>query len=208
MLPYDRYPTIYPGQGSSQVPRGMIPGAYPYQPGVFPAYPERDNGLMPGTEFGFVDPPPILSNNPVSTNITLFKELSGFPNYGNPSGNADILYTGNRGVWTFDVPALLAAGGLFTAQLVISAVLDDHYDVPVRLYSARILFNGSSIFSGQLNLAHGRPAGALFNNWRQLTFNIQNLRRNNRIEIVNTSNTGPNDWIALDWMEIRVVTRR
>jgi len=46
---------------------------------------------------------PVLSNAPAQTSIVLFKELTGYPNYGNPSGNADILYTGNRGTWTFDI---------------------------------------------------------------------------------------------------------
>lgn len=44
---------------------------------------------------------PITTNNPAITTLTLFKELSGFPNYGNPSGNADILYRGNRGGMDF-----------------------------------------------------------------------------------------------------------
>jgi len=58
-------------------------------------------------------PQPVLSNAPAQTSIVLFKELTGYPNYGNPSGNADILYTGNRGTWTFDIqPILLIPGTL------------------------------------------------------------------------------------------------
>ena len=53
------------------------------------------------------DPPPRLSNNRVTANVVLFKELTAYPNYGNPSRNADILYTGNVGTWTFDSPAFL-----------------------------------------------------------------------------------------------------
>ncbi len=154
------------------------------------------------------DPPPILSNNPPVTSITLFKELTGYPNYGNPSRNADILYTGNRGVWTFQLPAALAAAeSNFRAQIIIRGVLDDHYDVPESRYSATITINNNRVHSGRLPLNHGRPGGTEFTNWRALTFSIRDLRRNNRVEIVNTSSTGPNDFIAFDWMELRLIPR-
>jgi len=153
------------------------------------------------------DPPPILSNNPVRANIVLFKELSGYPNYGNPSRNADILYTGNRGVWTFDSPAFLFVPGNLRTQLVIRAVLDDHSNVPVNRYSARITVNGNVVHNGRLPLEHGTPAGGIFSNWRDLTFDIANIRRNNSIVIENTSTAGPNDWIAFDWMELRLLPR-
>ncbi len=156
-----------------------------------------------------MDPPPILSNNPSTINVVLRKELTGYPNYGNPSGNADILYTDTRGVWTFDLPfspiflQLLDSG----AQLVISAALDDHYDVPENRYSARIVVNGEVVHTGRLPLVHGRPSGQMFNNWRLLVFNVPNLRRNNRITIINTSNTGIDDWIGFDYMELRATIR-
>lgn len=151
------------------------------------------------------DPPPVLSDNPASVRIVLFKELTGFSNYGNPSGNADILYTGNRGAWTFNLPFFLLIPQNLRPQLVISAVLDDHSNVPVNRYSATITFNGVTVHTGRLQLPHGSPAGQRFNNWRQLTFNVSGLRRNNRVVIVNTSNTGADDWIGLDWMELRLV---
>ncbi|MCX7923191.1 MAG: hypothetical protein N3B21_14460 [Clostridia bacterium] len=153
------------------------------------------------------DPPPILSDNPAVANVTLFKELTAYPNYGNPSGNSDILYTGNRGVWTFEVPPFLFVPGNLRAQLIIRAVLDDHSNVPVSRYSARITINGTVVHTGQLPLEHGVPAGSRFTNWRLLTFNVPNLRRNNRVVIVNTSTAGPNDWIAFDWMELRLIPR-
>lgn len=167
---------------------------------------EADAGLIQQTTASG-DPPPILTdNNPVPT-ITLFKELSGYPNYGNPSGNADILYTGNRGTWTFNLPAIIFNPGQFRAQLVIRAVLDDHSNVPVSRYSARITINGTVVHNGRLDLRHGTPAGSRFTNWSSLTFNVPNLRRNNRIVIENTSTAGANDWIALDWMELRLLLR-
>ncbi len=152
------------------------------------------------------DPPPVISNNPTIPSISFFKELTGYPNYGNPSGNADILYTGNRGVWTMDIAPFLLVPGNQRAQIIISAVLDDHYNVPVRQYSLRITVNDTVVHNGPVNLEHGRPSGGRFNNWQPLTFNI-NVRRNNRIVIENTSSSGPNDWIAFDWMEIRLAQR-
>lgn len=153
-------------------------------------------------------PAPVLSNNPAVTNISLFKELTGYPNYGNPSGNADILYTGTQGTWTFNVPPTLFGAGNRTAQIVIRAVLDDHTRVPLTQYSARITINGIVVHNAAVPLEHGVPVGGRFTNWRELRFSIANLRRtNNRITIVNTSTAGSNDWIGIDWMEIRVRSR-
>lgn len=153
------------------------------------------------------DPPPVLSNNPVVPSISFFKELTGYPNYGNPSGNADILYTGNRGIWTMDIAPFLLVPGNQRAQLIIRAVLDDHYNTPARQYSLRITVNGTVVHNGPVSLEHGTPSGSRFSNWQSLTFNIFNMRRNNRIVIENTSNTGPSDWIAFDWMELRLAQR-
>lgn len=153
------------------------------------------------------DPPPVLSNNPAIPTILLFKELTGYPNYGNPSKNADILYTGNRGTWTFAVPASFPGIGNLRAQLMIRAVLDDHVNTPVSRYSARIAINGNVVHNGPVPLAHGVPSGGQFTNWETLTFPVSNVRRNNTVVIVNTSNTDPNDWIGLDWMELRMFTR-
>ncbi len=153
------------------------------------------------------DPPPVLSNNPATTSIVLFKQLTGYPNYGNPSRNADILYTGNQGTWTFDSPAFLIVPGNQRAQLIIRAVLDDHSSVPVNRYSARITINGTVVHNGPVPLQHGVPPGGMFDNWRDLTFNVPNLRRNNRVTIVNTSTAGQGDWMAFDWMELRLNPR-
>jgi len=150
---------------------------------------------------------PILSNRPEVIRITLFKELVGYPNYGNPSGNADILYTGNTGRWTFTISPILLALGNLNAQLVIRAILDDHSAVPEQNYSATISINGSVVHRGRLPLQHGRPAGQRFTNWSNLTFNVPRLLPNNTVQIVNTSNTGESDWIGLDWMELRLAPR-
>ncbi|MBC7765187.1 MAG: hypothetical protein H7Y41_01790 [Hyphomonadaceae bacterium] len=144
---------------------------------------------------------PILSNPPAVPSISLFKELVGYNNYGNPSGNADILYTGSVGEYTFNLPPRflnMISGG----KLAIRAVLDDHYNVPVKDYSARITVNGRVVHNGPVPLQHGTPGGQKFNNWRTLSFNVRDVNRQNRITIKNTSKTGENDWIALDWMEL------
>jgi hypothetical protein len=153
------------------------------------------------------DPPPLLSDNPVTATIVLFKELTAYPNYGNPSRNADILYTGNRGSWTFESPAFLFVPGNLRAQIRIRAVLDDHANVPVNRYSARITINNNVVHDGRLPLEHGVPAGGIFTNWRDLPFNVTNLRRSTRVTIENTSNVSANDWIAFDWMELRFLPR-
>jgi hypothetical protein len=153
------------------------------------------------------DPPPLLSNNRVTANVVLFKELTAYPNYGNPSRNADILYTGNVGTWTFETPSFLFVPGNLRAQIRIHAVLDDHANVPINRYSARITINGIVVHNGRVPLDHGTPAGRIFSNWRDLSFPITNMRRVTRITIENTSTSGADDWIGLDWMEIRYLPR-
>jgi len=151
---------------------------------------------------------PILSNNPTETTLTLSKELTGYQNYGNPSGSIDILYKGNRGEWTFDIPQFFFIPGLLNAQLYISAVLDDKTPpTPVRQYSATISINDRVIHRGSLPLEHGRPYGQRFTNWSTLKFDVPNLRRVNRVTITNTSTGAENDWIGLDWMEMRLFRR-
>jgi hypothetical protein len=191
-----------------QYPQQPMPASqyYPMQ-APYGMYEDTDNtDIGPSTKLR-EDPPPVLSNNPVTANIILFKELTAYPNYGNPSGNADILYTGNRGTWTFESPAFLFTPGNLRAQIRIRAVLDDHATVPVNRYSARITINGNVVHNGAVPLAHGTPAGGRFTNWRELPFNITNLRRSTRVTIENTSTAGPNDWIAFDWMELRFSPR-
>jgi hypothetical protein len=117
-------------------------------------------------------PPPILSNNPSVVTLTLFKQLTAYPNYGNPSRNADILYTANQGTWTFDIPAFLFVPGRLRSQIIIRSVLDDHANVPTERYSARITVNGNLVHNGRLPLEHGTPAGGMFVNWSDLTFNV------------------------------------
>ena len=162
--------------------------------------------IGPATQ-SLADPPPLLSNNPAVVTMNLFKELTAYPNYGNPSRNADILYTGNRGSWSFESPAFLFVPGNLRAQIIIRAVLDDHSNVPINRYSLRIRINGNIVHDGRVPLEHGSPAGVMFTNWRELSFNIPNMRRATQVTIENTSTANPNDWIAFDWMQVRFMPR-
>ncbi len=154
-------------------------------------------------------PQPILSNQNPSRVLVLRKELTGYPNYGNPSGNADILYSGTQGTWTFNLPPLMAIllNNAQRLELVIRGALDDHYNVVENRYSINVTFNGQRQNVSRLPFVHGRPAGQQFTNWNELVLNISPrlARLNNRVVIRNTSNAGANDWIALDWMELRFV---
>lgn len=198
-------PYIQPANEYEQysLPLPQSPGIH-IPPGVSDIYDVGEVQYTPTTASS-EDPPPVLSNTPAVTTIALFKELSGYPNYGNPSGNADILYTRNRGIWTFQIPAFLFVPGRLTAQIVIRGVLDDHLNVPIERYSATIIVNGATVHTGPLPLEHGVPRGGRFTNWRRLVFEVPRLRRNNQVVIVNTSNTSPDDWIAFDWMELRLI---
>ncbi|ATW25192.1 hypothetical protein [Candidatus Formimonas warabiya] len=154
------------------------------------------------------DPPPILSNPTPSRVLFMRKELSGYPNYGNPSGNADILYTNTQGTWTFNLPAVLALvlNNARRVELVIRGALDDHYNVPESRYSMSVLFNGvRQNVPARLPFVHGRPSGQRFDNWNELVLTVTSgtARMNNRVTIRNTSNTGDGDWIAFDWIELR-----
>ncbi len=148
-------------------------------------------------------PAPLISANPPVFSLTAFKQLSAYPNYGNPSRNADILYTGTRGTWNIELPPFMLVPGRFRAQLIIRAVLDDHMRVPANRYSAKITINGTQVHNGRLPLEHGAPAGGMFVNWGELSFNIPNLGKDIRVSIENTSAAAPGDWIGLDWIELR-----
>lgn len=154
-------------------------------------------------------PQPILSNQDPSRVLVLRKELTGYPNYGNPSGNADILYTGTQGTWNFGLPPLMALvlNNARRVELVIRGALDDHTNVPVNRYSMTVTFNGQRQNFNRLPFVHGSPVGQRFTNWNELTLNVtpRLATLNNRVTIRNTSNAGANDWIAFDWMELRFV---
>ncbi len=191
--PYNPNPQYPEYQEPNYMP--IIPGKYDEDMNMGENYPD-----VSGRE----DPPPVLSDNPPVPGTFFLKELTGYPNYGMPSGNADILYTGNQGTWNFRLPSWLPSPQNLTGQLRIHAVLDDHANVPVNRYAMRIYINGALARRGPVALQHGTPSGGRFVNWRLMTYPVSNLRVNNRILIINDSTAGPNDWIGLDWMELRL----
>lgn len=221
MYPYYNYPFDYYYRNNVMVsPFAPQNAQYApvYQPPV-PSFPPKtapeieaemedfDNVGKASGQSSPGDPPPIITNPIPVPGTFLLKELTGYSNYGMPSGNADILYTGNRGAWTFRLPSWLPRPQNLTGQLLLTAVLDDHANVPVTDYSMTIAINGTVVRQGAIALEHGTPAGGRFVNWRVLTYPIANLRANNRIVITNTSTAGPNDWIGIDWMELRLFYR-
>jgi hypothetical protein len=150
---------------------------------------------------------PFISRHPATANITFTKLLSAYPNYGNPSKNADILYSGNKGSWNIAVPSYLLIPDKLKAQLIIRAALDDHIKVPANRYAVKIFINGVQLYGGRFALEHGSPAGSVFANWKELSFSVQNLREDNTITIENISSAGTADWIGFDRMELRLLPR-
>jgi hypothetical protein len=142
---------------------------------------------------------PLASPSLDGTTLVLHKELSGYNNYGADDGKADVLYTRESGTWTFSSVGLPPGTAV---QFVISGVLDDHYSVAKSNYSMTVHVNGTEVFSGEPGFVHGEPYGKVFTNWEELSVDANGEWS---ITIANTS-TGiaSTDWIAFDWIELRV----
>ncbi len=149
-------------------------------------------------------PSPFISKQAAALNISLIKQLGAYPNYGNPSKSADILYTGSKGAWDIEIPHFLLNSGSLKAKLIIRAVLDDHAGVSPGSYAARIYANGALLHRGRLPLEHGTPVGNVFTNWKELSFILRTPVRENKIVIENISACGARDWIGFDRMELRL----
>jgi len=145
-----------------------------------------------------------ISNNPEKVEISVYKELDGHKNSGSHTGKSDVLYTSTYGMWTFTVPKEILRLKPRKTEVVIKAVLDDHRSISTSRYAADIVVNEVSVHSGRLALQHGSPSKGPFRNWSRLTFPVRNLSIRNRVVIRNTSSTRKNDWIAFNWMELRI----
>jgi len=137
----------------------------------------------------------------------LRKELYGYGNYGVADHAADVLYSHESGGWSYDLSSILGSTRqVVSADFTISGVLDDHYSV-TGSYFGTISTNGVTQFSGSFPYAHGAPYGTVFNNWATQVVPVTALDQSTfTINIANDSNLGGGDWIAIDYITLRVAT--
>jgi hypothetical protein len=159
-------------------------------------------GTAPGATATSVSNP-TATQTATSNGLVLHKELNAFANYGSQDGAADVLYDGQVGAWTFTIPSVT----IKSATLVASVVADDHTNVPTSEYSFR-MWVGACSYEGP-SLPHGSPGDARFTNWVPVT-DVATLTPGSpfTLTISNTSTTGSTgiNWIAIDWVELRLVT--
>ena len=154
---------------------------------------------------------PTTTVTPVPGGFVLRKDLSGFANYGAADQAADILYSTESDQWEFDMSVI--PGPIMSATAVISLVLDDHYGRPESDYVGTITLNGTEVFSGgfatDLGASHGVPGGEVFTNWRTVSFPFSILAPPTYTVAIHNNTTGPvfGDWIAIDFIEVHVLTR-
>lgn len=148
----------------------------------------------------------------VSRAVVLKKDLYAYGNYGKDS-ECDILYSGERGNWTFNLTHLLESQlptGIadLKAYLAVSLVLDDHRS-DVAKYKGAIKVNKSDLFLGSfssLGVVHGEPFGKIFSNWRHLLFPIAIMNEDEiSVEIVNSSDLSSKDFIAIDTIKLLLI---
>ncbi len=157
------------------------------------------------------DPPAVVTFSSRDL-TTLRKELGGFPNYGVADGRSDILYSTESDQWNFDLSGVSLPSHVKSAEVLISLVLDDHYGRPESDYVGRILVNGKKVFSGgfsaDLGVSHGTPFGAIFDNWKKVTFQVDNLSPSLFTVLIENNTTGQvfGDWIAIDYIELHLHT--
>jgi hypothetical protein len=129
----------------------------------------------------------------------LHKELSGYANYGNADGKADVLYSGETATWTF-ISTGLSTGT--PVQFRFQGVLDDHDGVALEAYSLKVIVNDEPIFAGfPTGFRHGLPGSAIFTNWATL---VVDAKGQWSVTIQNTSRLSPAEWIGVDWIELAV----
>jgi len=145
---------------------------------------------------------PAAMQTVASNGYVLHKNLSGFPNYGE-DGAADVLYTSQSERWVFTIPS----GNVVSASVVVSVVADDSNAVGP--YSFR-LWASDCQYDSTTPLPHGSPPGSgshRFNNWVQLSFPADVVSASNYVVgMLNTSSSSSTNWIAIQWIELRVAT--
>ena len=153
----------------------------------------------------YSSPAPTVTVTPTTTVLRM--ELNGYANYGAADRASDILYTGDAHVWSFALPAALPA---FTSAFFrASLVADDHYSIPLEAYRLAVTVNGQSTDVGAANVPHGNQFAGTFANWTTredavlpnaifpMTLGLGNLSVQPATGL---------DWIAVDWIELHLVT--
>ncbi len=121
---------------------------------------------------------------------------------------SDILYSGETGVWSFDLGGIgISFSDYSTATLTASLILEDLYSEPTSNYSLEIDLLGTNIFSGptdSINLIHGSPYGSVFSNWTSASFDTSSLADPFTVSMKNTSLINPSHWIGIDYIELEL----
>jgi subtilase family serine protease len=157
----------------------------------------------PTTASFFTDPAPSAAS--LSTEVVLRKELSGYPNYGAADGRADILYTGQVATWHFTLPPSIDPQSLRHAFFRVSLVADDH-ETDLSQYTIAVRTNSIDSFSGPAGVPHGAPVGTRFTNWVQKDYESTVTPSSYTFTLFNTSTTGSGDWLAVDSIELHLLT--
>lgn len=149
------------------------------------------------------DPVPELSGD--ADSVVLHKELDGYPNYGTADDAADVLYDGETDRWVFDVPNL----SITSVVLAFSMSADAHYQVPISSYAAQIWIGDTCTAELPLPVTHGMPYDDTFYTWTELALPAQATAGTElTVTMTNLSSTAdPLDWIAVDWIELRLGTQ-
>lgn len=151
----------------------------------------------------FTDPTPVLMATPSET--VLYKELSGYGNYGVPDRASDILYTGQAATWHFPIPSSVDLDAVQGAFFRVGLIADDHYGVPLSLYNLAAWTNGAFLLDGPSDLPHGAPYGQVFDNWVERDYGTSSKPDHFTITLQNSSTgTAGGDWYAVDWIELHL----
>jgi hypothetical protein len=144
------------------------------------------------------DPSPVVTIS--GTTITIYKELTGYSNYGH-DGAADILYSGESGTWHFDLTGIVNPADVQAATFVIALIGDDHGS-GTSPYTCTVQVNGGSSAACP-TLPYGSPYGSPFTNWEDASYAVAALGSSNTITLHNTS-FGSGNWIGVDWVELQL----
>jgi hypothetical protein len=140
--------------------------------------------------------PHVVVTGNCASEVVLSMDLDAYGNYGAADGRADVLYSGEGGSWTFGNPC----PDTNQVLLLVVVSLDDHYDVPLGNYELEVVVNGETVASGyadDLELRHGTPFGAQFDNWSYLLMAVDPAEQYD-VRVYNRSGLPSTDWIAID----------